>query len=398
MSQMAAPPFPPGEPHGPRQVSKFEFNLLRITRFLTGHFPADQGLSLVNAALPQPPCASANAVELVKDTLAKALVLFLVRAGGWRNDKFLRHNMPTPGRVWHRIPLEERILKFSPPVMEFLIWLTAEKVLDTKKAWDATPQTLTPADELFFALAFDALRHDTHVLTVLRKKAAFRHNPFCWLLAAGDLAGRENATVSPPDFTPLFQGERAVFLECLQRYLEQRWIAHEQAKGQITDWSKMRCVGQAEYAALRYYIEAADTAKRHDLARFILRTNAAILSLNPTSDFWTGGLQGSGPPRLADRLETQRAALAVPRQMELLREWQARARSVAFFDDDYAASQLWKSEWEAVQGDRLAERAQAIIARLEPLRGSVPDAKPTLASNTAETESSGTGPSTDRPK
>jgi hypothetical protein len=335
---------------------------------------------------------SVNAVELVKDTLAKALILFLVRAGGWRNDKFLRHNVPTPGRVWHRIPLEERILKFSPPVMEFLMWLTAEKVPDTKKAWDAAPKTLTPADELFFALAFDALRHDTQVLAVLRDRAAFQRNPFCWLLAPGDLAGGEVADVQPPDFVPLFHGERAVFLECLQHYLEQRWIAQERARGQISDWAKMRSTGQADYATLRHYIEAADAARRHDLARFILRVNAAILSLNPTPDFWTGGLQGSGPPRLADRLETQRAALAVPRQMELLREWQSRARVVAFFDDDYAASQLWKSEWEAVQGDRLAERAQAIIARLEPLRGSASGTKTTPEPNTAETESPETGP------
>ncbi|MCS6866689.1 MAG: hypothetical protein NZS48_16675 [Gemmata sp.] len=393
MSSIATSPPPPAPSPSPRPVSKFEFNLLRITRFLLGHFPADQGLQLIRAAVPQPPCLSRNAVELVKDTLAKAMVLFLVRAGGWRNETFLRGSAPVPGRVWQRIPLEERILQLSQPVLEFLIWLTAEKVHDSKKAWDATPETLTPADELFFALAFDAIRHDPQLLPVLRRRAAFQRNPFCWLLAPGDLTAPENQPPQLPDFRPLFHEQRAVFLECLQRHLEQRWINHERTKGQISDWSKMRQVGHAEYATLRQYLEAADGARRHDLARFILRTNAAILSLNPTLAFWTGGLQGSGPPRLADRLETQRAALAVPRQMELLREWQARARVVAFFDDDYAASQLWKSEWEAVHGDRLVEQAQAVLATLEPLRGPGTTTRPHPGTDDAEM-----GSSTDRPE
>ena len=115
-------------------------------------------------------------------------------------------------------------------------------------------------------------------------------------------------------------------------------------------------------------LQAEAKAAREDLARFILRTNAAVLQSDMTPVFWTGGLQGSGPPRLADRLETQRAALAVPRQMEILEEWQARARGVGYFDEDYQASQVWKADWEAADGDRVAERARATVEMLEPLR------------------------------
>ena len=85
MTRSTAPPRPT-EPEGPRQVSKFEFNLLRILRFIVGHFPTDQGMQLVRAAITRPECLSAGAVDLVKDTLAKACVLFLVRQGAWRND------------------------------------------------------------------------------------------------------------------------------------------------------------------------------------------------------------------------------------------------------------------------------------------------------------------------
>jgi hypothetical protein len=356
-------------------VSKFEFNLLRILRFLvanslpSGGFPADQGLQLIRTAITRPECLSGGAVELVKDTLGKASVLFLTRAGGWRDDKYLRKNQPAPGRVWDRIPLEERALSFSRPVLDFLLWLTAEKVQDTKQAWDAAPKALTPADELFFCLAFDATRSDPDVLAVLRKKDAFTRNPFCWLTAPGDVADPEGTKTLAPDFAPMFTGQRAVLLECLQRYLEQRWIRSERAKGQIGDWKKMRQQGTAEFVALSGFLKAAESAQRTDLARFVLRTNAAVLQSDLTPVFWTGGLQGSGPPRLADRLETQRAALALPRQMETLEAWQERARSVGYFDEDYQATQMWKSDWEAANGDRVAARARAAVEMLEPLRG-----------------------------
>jgi len=159
-------------------------------------------------------------------------------------------------------------------------------------------------------------------------------------------------------------------LECLQPHLVGRWMRSERAKGQIGDWEKMRQQGRAEFAGLHAFLGAAEQAKRLDLARFVLGANAALFQGDLTPIFWTGGLQGSGPLRLADRLDAQRAALALPRQMERLAGWQERARSIGYFDDDYAASQLWKQDWEAADGDRIAERARAAVQMLEPLRAS----------------------------
>jgi hypothetical protein len=371
MTRTAAPPTRPPEPDGPRQVSKFEFNLLRILRFLVGHFPADQGLQLVRSSASRPDCLGGGAVDLVKDTLGKALVLFLTRAGGWRNDRYLRNNAPTPGRVWERIPLDERTLEFSRPVLDFLLWLTAEKVHETKQAWDTAPKALTPADELFFWLAFDAMRTDPDLLAVLRKKDAFRLNPLCWISVPGDVADPDSNKPAAPDMAPMFTDLRAVLLECLQSHLTHRWTRSERAKGQIGDWKRMRQQGQAEFVGLQAFLQAAEAARRTDLARFVLRTNAATLQSDLTPAFWTGGLQGSGPPRLADRLETQRAALALPRQMETLEAWQEHARYVGYFDEDYQATQMWKAEWEAANGDRVAARARAAVEMIEPLRGPV---------------------------
>jgi hypothetical protein len=348
-------------------VSKFEFNLVRLQRFLLTHQPPDQGLQLIRTAINRPDCLSPAAVHLVKDSLAKACVLFLVREGGWRNDRYLRGGVPAGGRVWDRVPLDERVLEFSAHVLEFLLWATAEKVNDTRAAWDAPADELTPADELFFWRALDACRLDPDLLAVLRRKAAFRLNPFCWVSFPGDLAESDDPTV--PDFRPLFTGLRAVILECLQPHLARRWTESERHKGQIGDWKRMRQQGRAEYAALRAFLAAAERANRADLARFVLKTNAALFQSDLTPVFWTGGLQGSGPPRLADRLDTQRAALAVPRQMEVLEGWQHQARSVGYFDEGYQASQLWKQDWEAANGDAVAARARAAVEMLEPLRG-----------------------------
>lgn len=368
MTRTAAPPPRPPEPDGPRQVSKFEFNLLRMLRFFLGHFPSDQGLQLVRTAAIRPECLSRTAVELVKDSLAKGCVLFLVRAGGWRNDPYLREAKPILGRVWERCPLDERVLEFSRHVVEFLVWATAEKIHETTAPWDAPVGELTPADELFFWLAFDACRADPDLANVLRRKNAFRSNPFCWLAFPGDITDADEP--APPAFAPSTSGLRAVILECLQTHLVGRWTRSERAKGQIGDWTKMRQQGRAEYAGLHAFLEAAIQANRLDLARFVLGTNAVLFKGDLTPIFWTGGLQGSGPPRLADRLDTQRSALAMPRQMAVLEGWQERARSVGYFDDEYQASQLWKQDWEALNGDRIAERARAAVQMLEPLRTS----------------------------
>lgn len=355
-----------GPPAAPA-VSRFEYNLLRILRFLLGHMPAEQAAVLVNARLPAPPCLSRTCVRLAQDTLAKGLVLHLVRAGGWRDDRYLRNGQPVGGRVWERLPLDVRRLEFSERPLRFLIWLTAERPADTKEDWDAPSGEPTGADELFFAVAFDALAEVPDATTAVAGKAAFRRNPLCWLLRPAAFGGDEP---TPPDFAPWLTGTRAAVLECLQTALAQRWLRSDRAKGQIGDWKLMRQQGRAEFAALSAFLTAADAAGRPDLARFVLRAASALL-LTPgelTPSFWTGGLQGHGPQRLADRLETQRAALALPRQLDALQAWDRKARAVGYFDEGYAASQLWKADWEAARGDEAAARARHVLNELEPLR------------------------------
>src|SRR5206468_662801 len=153
------------------------------------------------------------------------------------NERFLRAGKPAGGRVWDRIPLDERVLEFSAHVVEFLLWATAEKVHETTAPWAARAKDLTPADELFYCLAFDACRADPDLAAMLRQKDAFRNNPLCWVSFPGDLV--DSDTPTPPDMRPLFTGLRAVILECLQPHLTRQWLGSERAKGQIGDWKRM---------------------------------------------------------------------------------------------------------------------------------------------------------------
>jgi hypothetical protein len=363
---MTTAAIPPPPQLGPPAVSRFEYNLLTILRFVLGQVPAEQAMPLMKARASRPACLSRTAVELVQDTLAKGCVLFLVRSGGWRRERFLRAGQPTAGRVWDRVPEAERSLDFSRHALEFLIGLTADVPGGNNDTWDALTDELTPGDELLFYLAYEALTRDADTAAALQRKAAFRENRLAWLTHPGDFAGPDEPT--PPRFDPLFEKQWAAILECLQPYLTVHWIRAERQKGLAADWKAMRLRGRAEFAALSAFLAAAERAGRYDLARFVLRANAELLSAgDPAVTDWTGGLAGNAPARLADRLETQRAALAFVRTAETLAGWEQQARSIGYFDDGYAAAQLWKADWEAANGDEVVARARRLLRQLEPL-------------------------------
>jgi len=358
---------PDEPPVGPPAVSRFEYNLLRIARFLLGHMPPDQGIQLVLTANPTPPpCLSTSCLRLLRDTFGKAMIPFLVRTGGWRRDKFLHGDKPQQGRVWERRPVAERALTFSKNSVAFLMWLTIEKPIETKNLFTLPPDEMTAGDELFFLLALDALRAEPRTQASLVGLNCFSANPLCRLVAPGDFCELD---VPLPDFAPSFLPPRVAVLECLQPLLAARWTLSERAKGQIADWQRLRRLGQAEEAVLAAFLAAADRANRKDLSRFLLKANYGLtIASDPQADGWIGGLQGEGPPRMAERLDTHRAALAVPRQLLTLQRWERQARTVGFFDDDYQAAQMYKSEWEAANGDLMSSRARTILDSVEPLR------------------------------
>jgi hypothetical protein len=185
------------------------------------------------------------------------------------------------------------------------------------------------------------------------------------------LAYPEDFTQAPagaaPNFEPWTKGVGACMLEAVQAELTARWIQVESSKERLADPQAMRALGQSQERVLTAFLAAVELAGRMDLARFLLRAAVILVGPHAHPGMWTARLHMTGQ-RLADRAATYQAAAAFLRVLDRLQTWERRARGVGYFDEGYVASQLWKADWEQVQGDELVARAQGIIRQLDPMR------------------------------
>lgn len=344
-----------------KSVSRFESNLLRILRGCLGSLPSEQVLPLVYRELPRPRCLSRDAVELVQETLAKGCVRRLA-LGGWRRERFLNDERAVTGRLWERIPLDERRLEFSRGTLEFLVWLTAENPAVTKRQPRIATERLTPADRLLPVLMADVL--GPKATAGMIRWPAFASNGLLWLgwpERAIDVLLKE-----PPDFNRWMTADSVWALEALQPALEQRWIQIELEKQQTSDFREVRRIGEMQTRVLDAYFDALEQAGRWDLARFIVGAAKQILRTAADRGPWFGRLDLAGL-RLADRTEVYRAGFALLHALLRLRQWERAARAVGFYDEGYAASQLWKSDWERWNAEVLCEEAERVVRGFELL-------------------------------
>lgn len=343
-------------------VSRFEANLLRILHCLLGHAPAAQAVPLLLQRTPAPPCLSATAVGLVEDALAKGCTLLLTREGGWRKVRHVRGETVSDGRLWERTLPADLGLAFSQHTLAFLIWLTAEDPRAQETAWQLPLAELQPGDWLLFFSAHRVLREETELTGWCRDQAIFARNALC------RLAYPEDFPAIGPDYRPWLEGVGGCILEALQPLLERRWVRLESSKGAVTDWQALQALGAAQEEVLEDFLCEAERAGRLDLAGFLLGTAARLLTPQARPHMWVSDAVRGAPPRMADRVAMQNAALALVRQVERFHDWEQQARSVGYLDEGYAASQLTKDSWERHGGARLHDRAQAIIRELDPLR------------------------------
>ncbi|WP_020473749.1 hypothetical protein [Zavarzinella formosa] len=356
------------EPADVRTVSRFEANLLRIARFILKQSPVEQAQRLIVDKIDRPRCLSGDCLHLLKDSLRKGSVLCLVRAGAWKRDRYLRDSTPKFGRLWERTVAERLALSFGKPTVELLMWLTATRAKEEKPFWRDDIRRHSIGDQYFGFLTYEALKLcDAELAASMRTSNVCLENSLIRLAYAGDFATGQALPV--PSFKIWLEEPGIYLLEALQPFLENRWLEVERNKGQIGDWGTMAQQGLAQLQVLGAYLEAIEQAGRRDLGRFLLGTLSRLLSSGDMSaSFWTGGLQGAGPPRLAERLETQRNALSVLRQTVRLRTWEQTARQSGYMDEDYAVSQFWLGEWERYQLGTVVERADRVLQQVEPLR------------------------------
>jgi hypothetical protein len=349
------------------RVSHFEANLLRLLWYFLAREPPERALPLLENRCAAPPCLHRNAVHLIQDALSKGCVLLLARRGGWRRERFLRGDRVVEGRLWERTPPVDLGLTFSAHTLRFLIWITANRPGDSERGWSAAEQELTLGDRLLLYFAHEGLRKVAEGLgaPALRTRQPFVRHALCWLAFPEDYAA--SPVGARPNFTPWTNGVGAAMLEAMQPELARRWIEVESSKERLTDPQAMRVLGLAQERALTAFLDAIERVGRMDLARFLLQAAATLLGPHAHAGMWTAKLNLTGQ-RVADRAATYQAATIFLRMLDRLQTWERRARNVGYFDEGYAASQLWKADWDRVQGDRLIERVRAIVQQLDPMR------------------------------
>ncbi len=345
-----------------RTVTPFEGSLLRVLHGLVGRGPMEPVVALVLAPMPRPRGLQPDAIALVQEALAKGCVQWLARAG-WQREPHLRGERPVEGRLWERTPPSELALRFSRHSLGFLVWLTSSRPVGGSLAWDAPAGELTPADRLLLFLAHEALR-GTEAAAGIRSLSAVRTNVLCRLAYPQDFVNERPLVAA--DLLPWTASLAGCILEAMQSHLARCWVELETAKKRIQDWELMQRLGRVQEQTLAPFFDAVQQAGRLDLARFVLAAGRRLLSADARPSDWVGGLTTAGS-RLADRTAMYRAALALVRQMDRLREWERQARSVGYLDEGYTAAQLWKQDWEHFDGDVLHSRGQALVQQLEPM-------------------------------
>lgn len=337
-------------------VSRFESQLLTILYGFLGHVPRSQLLAALVQTHERPKCLSRVAVELVQDTLAKGATL-LIAQDGWRHERFLRGGQVQAGRTWERTPPAELGLRFSAQSLGFLMWATAVAADNAEKPWQPLKgRTLTLGDRWLLWAAYAAVRR-SDVGLLWSQREPWRSDALCQLWFAADF---EQPADSSLDFAPWLTPAGLALLEAGQGRLAERWAEMEREKGQVKSPQRLRSMAASQGRVLTALLEAIDKIGRRDLARFLLGALGKLLSSGATIQQWIGQVE-FGQTRLADRQQAYRDALIVVQQFQRLEAWQAAARGVGYFDEEYQAAQLWKSDWEAYNGDRLAVAAKGLL-------------------------------------
>ena len=217
-------------------VSPFEARLLRLL-----HFVLRRGCSVLlhrPNPLPQPPCLSCAAVELVQDTLARGCVRILTQGSCGRYMRDMQDGRVVEGRLWQRHAVGELALSFSAYTLESSI----------------------PADPAYSRTRKSAGRHRSNRRSAINcfctlctapcamspartwKKTLFRRHAVVCLAHAADFEGF--ALDQTLDFSPWVAGTGGA-LESLQGELSDCWRRAEENKREITDWQLPQVFGQA---------------------------------------------------------------------------------------------------------------------------------------------------------
>jgi hypothetical protein len=347
----------------PLTVSRFELNLIRITRALVGRLSLAEALPLLVRRVPAPKCLSCDCVALVKNTLAVGMTERLARIG-WQHQRTQRGDGIASGRLWERCPADVRSLEFSAETLEWLIWLTSDNFADPQAPPDLKPDRFTLGDRVLRLQAMLVLNHTLGVGTLLGQPG-FRDHALIALLFPETRA--EQRITGAVDFTPWVRDEGAWLTETIAPLLANRWVRLEREKRQSADLAFLRLLSTAQQQVLDAFLDAVTRAERWDLARWLLSAAGGVLREVPAEERYFASFRADGM-RMTERSMLYEQGLALFRGLERLQLHHRHARSVGFHDEGYQASQLWKSDWEHLHGDAICHQAGELVRQNVPLR------------------------------
>jgi len=356
-------------------VSTFEEHLLNILRTILRDGSVDKVLTLLVREISRPKCLGQDCVDLVQDYLAKGIVRRLASLG-WPEERFLNQSDPidkdpVTGRLWERTNIEHRQLTFSQHTMDWLLWMTETNFAQPKVRPPKPTQKrpLTIGDRIFLLLMFDAMKSTLGINEIVRHPAV-KNDGLIWLLYADEFAAvdSDKKPISfSGEFAHWFDSGSTWMLELVQRLLAQRWLEMERSKRNTRSIEELVRVSQIQRDVLSSYLENVDSAQRHDLTRFMLEAGATLFADVRPNTRWFSNLDVTHL-RLADRAETYRNGLVFVNAFPTLQKWQQKAVGVTFYDEDYRASQFWKSEWERLRGDRICQIAANVMKQVDVLQ------------------------------
>ena len=346
-------------------ASKFEHSLLLILNAVFDGTRLDEALPFLKETRSRPQFLSHDALDLVKDSLAKGCISFIVHHGGSRQEKYLCRGIPCRGRLWQRYSLDELQLDFSQHSLEFLLVLASQRP-GTWNRWHPPLPELTLADRLLQFLVYRSLRHDRDSAQALKSHPHFLDHALIRLCFPLDFL--EDKVMDRHGFAFWMDPKNAFVLEALQDLLAQNWYQMEIARSQISSWVIMHQQGLYTAQILNNYLDEAEHRQRRDLTIFLLSTLQRLLSAPDISQsFWTAGLLIDEPLTLKERLEVLLSATSILSICQRFSAWERLSRQSRFMDDDYAQNQYWLEQCEKWGLNASTQRASIILREIQPL-------------------------------
>lgn len=338
-------------------VSRFESDLLRITRSVVGLAPASACLNVLVTGGKRPDCLSPSCLRLLRQMLSQGVILNLVRSG-WRKRKLLRGEQAVQGRPWQTVPDALRQLQFSEQSLEFLLWLTVTP-MGVERDWRAEA-ALTVADRLLLFLAYEMM---LGMPQLDRYAPLFGQSELC-RLAWPDRFPSSGSL----DFGDWVEGPGSVILEMLARRLSAHWISAAESRLNINEVGLSRSHAELQREIFGRFLEQCERSGRRELAEPLLRTLGELAQRRPRLEDWCGRLNLE-LKAVSARLQARRDCLSMLEpMMKTLAGWTRAAEATGFVDEQYAAAQLWLALWETNGGSGTLQAAENLFRQADPLR------------------------------